>query len=233
VPELERTLWRLESYLSDSGEPVPVPEAVVATARFEAGRVFGSGGCNRYGGSYRLSGDRIVVEQVVATLMACPGPAGEVEQGFLPQLHRASSYAVDDSRLDLFDAEGRVVLAFVAAPEPGLTGPVWVVTGLNNGASAVTGLVPGPEVTLEFAGAGTVSGFAGCNRFSGPFVAVGDAVRFGPLATTRRACEPQVMEQERQLLAAIARVTRYVIEGNRLDLRDDDGSMQVSLRARE
>jgi heat shock protein HslJ len=232
VPELERTLWRLESYPSDSGEPVPVPQAVVATARFEAGRVAGSGGCNRYGGSYRLSGDRIVVEQVVATLMACPGPPGEVEHGFLPQLHRVASYVVDGSRLDLFDTDGRVVLTFVAVQEPGLTGPVWVVTGLTNGAGGVTSLLPGPEVTLEFAGAGTVSGSAGCNRFSGPFVADGDAVRLGPLATTRRACEPQVMEQERQLLAAVTQVTRYVIDGDRLDLRDDDGALQLSLRAR-
>jgi heat shock protein HslJ len=232
VSELERTLWRLESYLSDSDEPVPVPQAVVATARFEAGRVAGSGGCNRYGGSYRLAEDRIVVEQVVATLMACPGPPGEVEQGFLPQLHRVASYVVGDSRLDLSDTDGRVVLTFVAVQEPGLTGPVWVVTGLNNGAEGVTSLLPGPEVTLEFAGAGTVSGSAGCNRFSGPFVALGDVVRLGPLATTRRACGPEVMEQERQLLAAVTRVTRYVIDGDRLDLRDDDGSIQVSLRAR-
>jgi heat shock protein HslJ len=39
------------------------------------------------------------------------------------------------------------------------------------------------------------------------------------------------MAQEQQFLDAVGRVTRYVIDDDRLDLRDDQGALQVSFRA--
>jgi heat shock protein HslJ len=46
------------------------------------------------------------------------------------------------------------------------------------------------------------------------------------------AClDPGVMEQETAFLAALGRVSRYEIDGDRLQLRAEDGALQVDFRA--
>ena len=40
------------------------------------------------------------------------------------------------------------------------------------------------------------------------------------------------MEQEASFLVALSGATRLAIDGDRLDLRDDDGALQVSFRSR-
>lgn len=51
---------------------------------------------------------------------------------------------------------------------------------------------------------GRASGSAGCNSFSATFRTKGRGeIDFGPLAVTRMACEPQIMEQEARYLAIL------------------------------
>lgn len=47
------------------------------------------------------------------------------------------------------------------------------------------------------------SGYAGVNNFAGPYELTGDGLKFGPLATTRRAGPPELMQQEVAVLAAL------------------------------
>lgn len=51
--------------------------------RFTDDRIAGTAGCNRFGAKYRLDGNRLTVRPVIATRMACPGPAMQVETRFL------------------------------------------------------------------------------------------------------------------------------------------------------
>jgi hypothetical protein len=72
------------------------------TIAFDAGgRVTGSGGCNRYFGSYAIDGDAIAVGHLGATQMACAFEVMAQEDRFLDALGR-----VDQARLH----EGRLVL---------------------------------------------------------------------------------------------------------------------------
>ena len=70
---------------------------------------------------------------------------------------------------------------------------------------------------------GRVSGSSGCNRISGGYSLDGAALSFGPLAGTRRACAPALMELEQRFLTALAAATGYVIDREMLTLAGPDG----------
>lgn len=48
--------------------------------QFEADRISGQAGCNRFSGTWSMSGDTLTLGPLAATRMACPGPAMEHEQ---------------------------------------------------------------------------------------------------------------------------------------------------------
>ena len=58
----------------------------------------------------------------------------------------------------------------------------------------------GSNLTVEFASDGTLTGFGGCNNYSGTFQAATDGtMSIGPLATTRMACASQISAAEMML----------------------------------
>lgn len=64
-------------------------------------------------GSYRLDGDRIAVEGLAMTRMACITRM-EQEETFLDVLANASRWRVRGAHLDLFDAAGALLARFEA-----------------------------------------------------------------------------------------------------------------------
>ena len=63
-------------------------------------------------------------------------------------------------------------------------------------------------ISVEFsagldAANGVVSGYSGCNRFSGPYEKLASGMRFGNLVSTRMACDPPRMELETAFLEAL------------------------------
>lgn len=74
----------------------------------EQGRIFGQGPCNRYTGTYRLTGERLIVSGVAATRMACPDADwAEAEQRFLQVLGAVQYLSMPEhGRLRLFTPDG-------------------------------------------------------------------------------------------------------------------------------
>lgn len=70
---------------------------------------------------------------------------------------------------------------------------------------------------------GSVSGFAGCNRFKGSYSIDGKALSFSPLASTMMACPEAQMQIEQNVHQSISRVTAWRLEGQTLELYDIDG----------
>ncbi len=229
---LAGTAWDLAQYAPAGTSALsPVPEGVTPTAEFTADQVSGSGGCNRFTGGYSTDGDTITFGPLASTQMACEGAAGTVETDYFTRLGEAKTYAITDGTLTFSDAAGQVVLSYTEAVPVTLTGTTWSATGINNGKEAVTSLVAGTMVTAEFSEDGTLSGNAGCNTYNGTYEVSGDSLTIGPLATTKKACEPDVTEQEANYLAALGRVTTYTIRGDQLELRDDAGALQAGYTA--
>lgn len=77
-----------------------------------------------------------------------------------------------------------------------------------------------------------VSGFSGCNGFSGKYRHGAEGLRFGYLASTRRACSPGgygVIESA--LMNALGETVSQRLRGQRLELRDERGTVRVRLEA--
>jgi len=79
----------------------------------------------------------------------------------------------------------------------------------------------------------SVKGFAGCNVFSGKFTQSADGVRFGPLITTRMACQGPGNELEARFLKALEATTASRIVGDILELRDASSALRMRLKAGE
>ena len=112
---LDGRAWRLTHFDRDDA----VPEAIVITLGFEAGRIGGSAGCNRYFAAV-TEGDRpgeITIGPVGATRMACPEEVMNAESRFLDALAHVVSYDLAGEGLALTSQQeaGRQTLLFAPA----------------------------------------------------------------------------------------------------------------------
>ena len=109
---LKDTSWRLVT-LGGAGL---IPGAEI-TATFEDGQVGGIAGCNHYGGSYQVSGDKLTVDAMSMTEMACMDPQGvmEQEQQYLELLGSAKTFSLTEGRLEIVTGSGQS-LTFRPAP---------------------------------------------------------------------------------------------------------------------
>lgn len=114
-------------------------------------------------------------------------------------------------------------LASPAFAQDSLAGSRWL-------AEAIAGVVltESAHSRLEVLAEGRISGNSGCNAFTGAGQLRDGAVKIGMLATTRMACPPAIMDQERKFLAALGKAVRYEAMSNgRLVLRDSSGAELV------
>lgn len=108
---LNGTTWELYSL----GQYSPIAESKT-TIRFENGLVSGLGGCNQYGGQYKISGQMLSFGGLYMTEMACMSPEGimEQEQRYLQFLGDARSFEIFSGQLQIKQADGEVLI-FVPA----------------------------------------------------------------------------------------------------------------------
>ncbi|MFU8811571.1 MAG: META domain-containing protein [Balneolaceae bacterium] len=113
LTDQEWTLTRLYDREEDSRERERHPGL-----QFEASmqRVFGSGGCNRFNGSFSLNGPEISFINIASTKMACPDPQMELEQMFFNALNNTRQFQVNpqEQTLRLFDENGEEIAQFDA-----------------------------------------------------------------------------------------------------------------------
>jgi heat shock protein HslJ len=79
------------------------------------------------------------------------------------------------------------------------------------------------QPTLRFTADGQAGGSGGCNTYAGPVSIDGDAMTFGRLASTRKACLPALLDQEQKFFIALAGARTFSVEGSQLTLRDAAG----------
>ena len=85
------------------------------------------------------------------------------------------------------------------------------------------------QSTIEFQGTERIGGNTGCNRYFAQVTIVGDSIRVGPIAPTRRACPPALMNQEQRFTEALAAARRYTLDGPYLLLFDAAGQQRLRL----
>lgn len=85
-----------------------------------------------------------------------------------------------------------------------LSGSDWLLEDLGG-----SGVIDNVQATLSFPEAGKAVGNGSCNRFFGPAEVTGDAIKLGPLASSRKACPEAVMNQETKYMQALQAAERF------------------------
>ncbi len=101
-----------------------------------------------------------------------------------------------------------------------LAGTSWLLTHVD-GEPLPSDFAPRELISLRFSGhEPSVNGFAGCNRYGGPYEQDGADLRFARLRATRMAC-PE-LEWEHRFLQALQEVTSHGLREGRLVLRSNE-----------
>lgn len=220
---LEGVEWTLTGWSSANADLT----GAGITANFDGETLGGFSGVNQYGGPYTAGDDgSLEIGELASTMMAGPEPLMDAEQAYLELLRGCDGWAVDGDKLTLSTGDSET-LAYEKAAEVALPGTSWNVTNYNNGVGAVTTPVEGSQLTITFGTDGTVSGDAGVNRYQGSVEIDGEAIAFGPLATTKMAGDPDLMAQEAAFVKALEASTQWAVVRGMLELRDADGAAMV------
>ena len=225
---IEGINWLLRAQVVE-GSMADIPADIVVSLRLEDGTASGTGGCNRYSGSYTLDGESLTFGPAASTLMACVGSAGDVETAYLGNMLAVAIWASDGATLTLSDGSGNVILDY-AAQAPASVAGSWIASSINNGSGGVASSAATPTVTAVFTEGGDLNGSDGCNDYFGSYTLEGATIAIGPLGTTRKACSDELVnETATDYQLALANATMWAItDTGNLELRDADGSLQVS-----
>lgn len=105
----------------------------------------------------------------------------------------------------------------------GLGDSVWQVEDIDE-----RGIIDRSMITLAFTKDGRIAGNTGCNRYAGQAYVDGDVVTVSGVRSTRRACPPSLMDQERRFLDALGAASRYERdEVGRLLIYDGAGARRL------
>lgn len=113
--ELVNMYWKLTAL---NGKPVLAaanqrePSLILQSAGTHQ-RATGSGGCNRFTGSYELDGNGLRFGALAGSMMACESGM-ETEREFLETLPQVRTWKVLGQHLELFDATGTMLARFEA-----------------------------------------------------------------------------------------------------------------------
>jgi heat shock protein HslJ len=226
--DLAGSVW----VLTEINGAAPI-EGTNFTLAFTSETELGGNACNGFGGTYIVEGNTIQIQELMSTMMACMDPEGimEQEQAYLDLLGKAATYELSGDRLVIGTADNASALVFAAgepapAPTSELEGTAWVLAEMNG-----TAPVAGTEITLMFE-ADSLSGKA-CNQYNAGYsIEPGSvAISISPVVSTKMACtEPAgTMEQEGAYFAALEATSTYILDGDRLELRGEDGTTVLVL----
>lgn len=149
--------------------------------------------------------------------------SGSVVQ-LLEQKDGPAYYKVIENQLIQLDMSGQIISGNLAekyklnkqaaVTEYKLTGVRWKLSELMG--QAITATEPDQTPYLEFGEDNRVSGFSGCNQFTGAYEAKGLSLSFKPMATTQKACLNASVEE--QFLQTIQGVDNYTVNESGLAL---------------
>lgn len=107
--------WRLAN-MTAADSPMPMLPAAELTADFANGRISGSGGCNRFNGGYKTTGNQLSIGPLASTFQACEEGLMTQESNYLKALQAAQRYEMNQDGLQIFykTDQGSGVLRFVA-----------------------------------------------------------------------------------------------------------------------
>ncbi len=190
------------------GEEIVIPAQARGTIEFDGRRVGGTSFCNGFGGTYRLDGDQLVLEDLASTLVGCMDDVAAAETAFHGVLNGAGlSVTVDPMELVLTSDAGELRFTPVPpVPEAELVGTRWVLETIAQGGTASSTV--GEPAVLELREDGTATFSTGCQTMTGTWTTHGDSVILAGYEYDPTVCDPALAEQDSlvtQMLSAGSR----------------------------
>lgn len=106
--------WTLKT-MTVEGTTVANPEELPVLQFSDSTAVYGSAGCNRFFGTFKVEGTKLTLHPGGATMMACPDL--EFEDAYLKALEEVNSYAIGEGELKLLGRNGYLTLVYVKSEE--------------------------------------------------------------------------------------------------------------------
>lgn len=189
----------------------------------EDGRVSGNLGCNPFGSTATLKGDRVDFGEIEATDMGCQKDRMTFE-GSLSRAFADDTFTTEvkgDKLTLITDGGDRVSLT--REQDAPLYGTKWTVTSLGD-ANVAQSLPTGADAyfTLDKE-KGTLSGRLGCNHVSANATVRDGHITLGAARTTRMMCDGSLMDTERTLLGLFGGTVVYELNHRTLTLTSANG----------
>lgn len=206
-----------KTYLSTAVQGVTLVPGTRIQLSFKDGSLSASGGCNSMGGVYTIKDGRLSATQMAMTEMGCDPPRMQQDEWLARLLGGATitqagdTLTLDDGtiHLTLLDRE-------IASPDRPIEGTHWVLDGIVSGDTA-SSVPAGVTASIRIAG-GRVDVESGCNTGTGTVEVKADALTFGAIGLTKKACDPGSMAVERALIGVLANTVGYSIDADALTI---------------
>jgi heat shock protein HslJ len=210
----EATAWR------ENGAMVKTVAPITATFT-PKNTISGSTGCNLYSGQYKLQGSRFTLAQsLITTKRACTPGLAEQEGRVLEALRGGKKLTFDRQgnlilRYKTETGTGSITLADRITLLPPLANSKWRLVATETG--SMSNSVTNDKVTLVFGTKGKISGFGGCNTYSGDYMQKRDRLTLSNLTFTERACLP-ANDEESKFFEVLGKVDRFDVDASKTQL---------------
>ena len=219
------------TYLSTATSGFDLVPGTVARLSFTDGQVGLQAGCNSMGSPFSVDGATLVVDAISSTEMGCDAALMAQDQLLAELLGSKPILRLDGDVLVMETPERSITFLDreVADPDRPLEQTSWTLTGVLEGDTASS--VPAGAVATLSISDGTALVNTGCNTGSAPVTVEGDTLVFGPLALTKKACEPALMELESVVASVLSGTATFTIEAATLTLRNGDAGLTFGVVA--
>ncbi|WLD24004.1 META domain-containing protein [Flavobacterium dauae] len=169
----------------------------------------GKSGCNRFGTTFQLNGNKLEVGRGAATLMACDNESMRLEQEFLDIMSLKKFDIETSGSVVKFKKENskEVVMEFNIPTENDIwsfiDGKKWKLFMLNNVSQDYGKAFIQFDVKNK-----KVNGNSSCNNFFGTYTTIENTITFKALGSTRMAClDEETAETESKMLKHLSEAT--------------------------
>ncbi len=224
----DNTQYQVEEVLVDSPEPGGVNFEMVLTGG--DGRIRGTSE-----GAYEFYGEKAFVCDSDADCDALEGVINRTEP--ISFTFQTPENPADPYVLKSWQSETKVAQV---GEQPDLVGENWVLESVTVSKNETQPVIAGVTSTAVFIidtglSSGTVTGFGGCNSYTGQFSISGNTLTIKELEIGEAQCEnpPGVMNQEQQFISALRVAGSYLVEDGKLQISYNSGESALNLSASE
>jgi heat shock protein HslJ len=191
---------------------------------FKDGQVSASGGCNSMGGAYTITGNRLSATQLITTDMGCDQPRMQQDQ-WLAKLLGGVTVTLAGDTLTLDDGATHMTMLDreIANPDKPIAGTTWVLDGIVTGSTA-SSVPTGVTASIVIAN-GHVDVESGCNTGGATVTVQPNALTFGPMVLTKRACQAEAMAVESAMTGVLRNTAAYSIDADVLTITTGDAGL--------